>query len=60
MDKIKENLEKFAKKDLAVREALAKRQKRLVARHNALRLVELAIGIEPDQKWHGIPAQKQR
>jgi hypothetical protein len=53
MDKIKEKLERFAKKDLAIREALAKRQDRLEARHRTLRVIGQAIGLEPNPEWRG-------
>ena len=58
MEKIKEKLEQFSKKDLALRKTIAKRQDRLDARQNAHRAVERAIGVEPNQKWRGQEYQR--
>jgi len=43
-NEIKERLEQFRKSDSAILKAIAKRQERLAASHNALRVVERAIG----------------
>jgi hypothetical protein len=52
MEKIEAKLKKFAKKDFAIREAIAKRRERLAARQNTFR-VDQAIGFEPNPRWHG-------
>ena len=53
MDKIKEQLEQFEKRDLALRKALANRQERLNSRQKTLRVVEQTIGVEPSQRRRG-------
>ena len=40
MDIVQKELEEFAKRDLAIRKALAERQEQLQSRHRTLRFVE--------------------
>ena len=53
VDKIKEKLETFAKNDLAIREAIAKRQKRLDTKYNWLRLLDLAEALNQPKSYAG-------
>ena len=53
MDKIKEQLEQFEKRDLALRKALAKRQELLNSRQKTLRVVEQTISVAPNPRWRG-------
>lgn len=53
MDIIKKELERFAKRDLAVRKAIAKRRDRLEARHRTLRVIEQATGMNQTKDGGG-------
>lgn len=50
MDIIQKELEEFAKRDLAIRKAIAERQEQLQSRHRTLRFIEQRPPLNQDSK----------